>query len=81
MDEQYTPILSDEERAVLRAQRAERRKAARQARRRRQLRQLLPAGVLLLVLTCLLAVWASRRTKEEPESEPITPVDLSLIHI
>ena len=35
MDEQYTPILSDEERAVLRAQRAERRKAARQARRRR----------------------------------------------
>ena len=79
MDEQYTPILSDEERAVLRAQRAERRKAARQARRRRQLRQLLPAGVLLLVLTCLLAVWASRRTKEEPESEPITPVAAAVL--
>ena len=36
MDERYTPILSDEERAALRAQRVARRKAAQQARRRRQ---------------------------------------------
>ena len=42
MDEQYTPILSDEERAVLRAQRTKQRKAARQARSHRQHQQLLP---------------------------------------
>ena len=35
MDNEYTPILSQEERAALRAQRAARRKNARQARRRR----------------------------------------------
>ena len=63
MDERYTPVLSDEERAALRAQRAKRRRAAQQARRRRQLRQLLPVGALLLILTCLLAGWASHRAK------------------
>lgn len=69
MDERYTPVLSDEERAALRAQRAARRKAAQQARRRRQLRQLLPVGAILLVLVVLLAGWATRRTKKEPEPE------------
>ena len=73
MDERYTPILSDEERAALRAQRAARRKAAQQARRRRQLRQLLPVGALLLVLVGLLAGWASHRTREDPEPEPEVP--------
>ena len=73
MDERYTPILSDEERAALRAQRAERRKAAQQARRRRQLRHLLPVGALLLVLVVLLAGWASNRTKEKAEPEPEAP--------
>ena len=73
MDERYTPILSDEERAALRAQRAERRKAAQQARRRRQLRQLLPVGALLLVLVVLLAGWATHRTEKEPEPEPEAP--------
>ena len=69
MDERYTPILSDEERAALRAQRAARRKAAQQARHRRQLRQLLPVGAILLVLVVLLVGWATRRTKTEPEPE------------
>lgn len=69
MDERYTPILSNEERAALRSQRAVRRKAAQQERRRRQLRQLLPVGTLVLVLVGLLAGWASHRTKEEPEPE------------
>ena len=79
MDNEYTPILSQEERAALRAQRAARRKNARQARRRRQIRQLLPAGALLLVLICLLAGWASHRTKTEPEPEPIIPVAASVL--
>ena len=30
-------------------------------------------------MTCLLAVWASRRTKEELESEPITPVAAAVL--
>ena len=76
MDERYTPVLSDEERAALRAQRAKRRRAAQQARRRRQLRQLLPVGALLLILTCLLAGWASHRAKEEPEPEAEVPAAL-----
>ena len=54
MDERYTPILSDEERAALRAQRAARRKAAQEARRRRQIRQLLPVGAVLLILNIVL---------------------------
>ena len=69
MDERYTPILSDEERAALRSQRAARRKAAQQARRRRQLQQLLPVGAILLILVVLLAGRATRRTKKEPEPE------------
>ena len=69
MDERYTPILSDEERAALRAQRVARRKAAQQARRRKLLRQLLPVGAVLLVLVVLLVGRATRGTKEEPEPE------------
>ena len=69
MDERYTPILSDEERVALRAQRAARRKAAQQARRRKLLRQLLPVGAVLLVLVVLLVGRATRGTKEEPEPE------------
>ena len=78
MDERYTPVLSDEERAALRAQRAARRKAAQQARRRRQLRQLLPVGAVLLVLVVLLAGWATRRTEKEPEPEPEAPAAATL---
>ena len=74
MDERYTPVLSDEERASLRAQRAARRKAAQRARRRRQLRYLLPVGVLLLV--CLLAGWTSHRAKDAPEPEAAAPAAL-----
>lgn len=70
MNEQYTPILSDEERAALRAQRAARRQAAQKARRRRQLRQLLPVGALLLILVGLLAGWASHRKEDAPQPEP-----------
>lgn len=81
MDERYTPILSDEERAALRAQRAERRKAAQQARRRRQLRQLLPVGGLLLVLVVLLAGWATHRTEKEPEPEPESPAAAAFTEI
>ena len=78
MDERYTPVLSDEERASLRAQRTARRRAAQQARRRRQIRQLLPVGALLLILVCLLTGWASHRTKEEPEPEEAVPAALVL---
>lgn len=73
MDERYTPILSDAERAALRARRTARRKAARKARRRRRLRRLLPAGAVLLLLACLLTLWPSCSPEEAPEQKSVLP--------
>ena len=45
--EDYTPTLSEEERAARRAQRAEARRQKQRARRQRQLKQLLPYNTKL----------------------------------
>ena len=45
MDEEYKPIITDEERATRRAQRAEARRK-KQREKRRRLRRLVPCGLL-----------------------------------
>lgn len=79
MDERYTPILSEEERAALRAQRAQKRKAAQQAKRRRQLFRLLPVGGVLLGTVLLLGIWASRRAKPQTELPPEEPAAAQVV--
>ena len=74
MDHQYTPILSDEERAALRSQRAAVRKRKQRARRRKQLKQFLPIAALAVFLVVLLAVWKGREPQEEQTEEPPAPV-------
>ncbi len=44
MDEEYKPIITDEERATRRAQRAEARRKKQREKRRRLLRRLVPCG-------------------------------------
>lgn len=69
MDDQYTPIISEEERAARRVQRAKARKQKQQALRRRRMKQLFPVAAFLLIL---LAFFLTRRgTQEEPP--PDTP--------
>ena len=70
MEEQYTPIISEEERLARHRQRAELRRKKQRERRRRQLRQVLPAAVLALAVVVLLSAWGLRRKPEEPEPLP-----------
>ena len=63
MDQPYTSVLSDEERAALRAQRAAVRKRKLRARRRKQLKQFLPIGALAVFLLILLTVLLIKRRK------------------
>lgn len=71
MDEQYTPIISEEERAVRRAQRAEARRRKQRELRRKRLKQLLPAAAFLLILAAVLLV---RHGGKQPEpTEPDAP--------
>ena len=58
MDEEYKPMISDEERAARRAQRAESRRKKRRARRMRQLRRLVPCGLLAVLCVGLVTVGA-----------------------
>lgn len=75
MDEQYTPIISEEERAARRAKRAEARRRKQQELRRRRLKQILPAAVFLLVLAVVLLVRGSGKQPKPKEAEPpTTPV-------
>lgn len=69
MDDQYTSIISEEERAARRAQRAKARKARERARRRRQLKLLLLAAALVILLVILFFVFG-HQSKAEP-----TPAD------
>ena len=48
MDEEYKPIITDEERATRRAQRAEARRKKQREKRRRLLRRLVPCGLLAI---------------------------------
>lgn len=61
MDEQYTPIISEEERQARRAQRAAIRRQKQHQRRMRQLRQFLPAGILAVAVIALLSAWGLHR--------------------
>ena len=60
----YTPILTPEERAARRAQRAAARRKKQRLRRRRMLLHTLPAAALGLVLVITLTVWGRGRSEE-----------------
>lgn len=71
MDDQYTPIISAEERAARRARRAKLRRQRQRERRLRQLKLFLSAVVLVLILVILL-LFFGKRPEPEPESVPET---------
>lgn len=68
----YTPIISEEERLARRAKRAEIRRKRQRARRRQMLIRLLPAAALCLVLVTALILWLQRE-KSEPELSKAIP--------
>lgn len=74
MDEQYTPIISEEERAARRAQRARARRERERARRRKQLKLLVSAAVLLVLILVILLSFFGRRQKEDVEPATTEPV-------
>lgn len=75
----YTPILSDEERAARRAQRAAIRRKKQQARRRRMLLQALPAGIVGLALMVLVTTRSHGQTEDPPDNgTPALATALSL---
>jgi len=83
MDHPYTPILSDKDRAALRAQREAARKRKLRARRRRQLKQFFPVAALVVFLIILLCAWKLHHTEEpEPRApEPVVPVTMPEVEI
>lgn len=54
MDEPYTSVFTEEERAARRQQRQKARKAKQRARRQRQLRIVLPCALLTVLVVSLL---------------------------
>ena len=58
MDEEYKPIITDEERATRRAQRAEARRKKQREKRRRLLRRLVPCGLLAVLCVGLVTAGA-----------------------
>ena len=72
MDDQYTPIISEEERQARRAQRAAQRQKKLRERRRRQMRQLIPAGALALVVVVLLSAWGLHQGSDLPAEEDVS---------
>ena len=66
MDEEYKPIITDEERATRRAQRAEARRK-KQREKRRRLRRLVPCGLLAVLCVGLVTVGAQLIEKPAPE--------------
>lgn len=75
--EDYTPTLSEEERAARRAQRAEARRQKQRARRQRQLKQLLPFCLVLVILVGLLTAWGFQHQPEESGEEPAAPATVN----
>lgn len=67
MDEEYKPIITDEERATRRAQRAEARRKKQREKRRRRLRRLVPCGLLAVLCVGLVTVGAQLIEKPAPE--------------
>ena len=76
MDDQYTPVISEEERLARRAARAEARRKKVRARRMRKLKQALPVGCICLVLVGALSAWAGSH-HEEKELPPVSAAVLS----
>ena len=85
MDERYTSVFTEEERAARRRQRMEARKAKLRARRRRQLMVVLPCGlVAALLVSLLLSGKAADSQDHDAESEaavaetsaPVSPVTM-----
>lgn len=72
MDDQYTPILTEEERAARRARRAKLRRQKQRARRIRRLKLLLAAAALVLLLVILLLVFG-KQPETAPEPPPSVP--------
>ena len=66
MDQDYTPIISAEERAARRQQRAESRRRKQRARRMRQLRRLLPCLLLVVLVLGLVTAGAGLIHPAEP---------------
>lgn len=79
MDDQYTPVISEEERLARRAARAEARKKKLQAQRMRRIKQVLPVGCICLVLVVALSAWAVSHHQDEevPDSAPMAASVLS----
>ncbi len=69
MDDQYTPILSEEERQARRSARAKNRKQKQRARRIRLLKQAIPIFVVCLVLIGALVVQAGKQHQQEAEQQ------------
>ena len=67
MDQEYKPIISEEERAARRRQRAESRRRKRHARRMRQLRRLVPCLLLVVLAVGLVTAGAGLVHRPEPE--------------
>ena len=70
----YTPILTPEERQARRAQREAARRKKQRLRRRRMLRRALPAGALCLVLAVTLTVWGLGQSSEAAAAEEDTQI-------
>jgi len=79
MPDQYTPLLSDEERAFRRAQRIKARKQRQRARRRRLLRQLLPVAALFLIGWTFFTVWGRQSEPAETEPASVPPVQTAVV--
>ena len=67
MEEQYTPLISEEERAERRARRAEVRRQKVRARRMRQIRLILPCALVLVLLVGLVSAGAELQQPEAKE--------------
>ena len=72
----YTPILTPEERTARRAQRAAARRRKQRLRRRRMLLRALPAGALGLVLVVTLTVWGQGQSADGLEAHAADSVSL-----
>ena len=67
---QYTPSISEEERAARHAQRAAARKKKLRDRRRKRIKQFFPIVAFLLLLIFLLVLWRLQSTQEPAAEEP-----------
>ena len=78
MDEPYTSVFTEEERAARRQQRQKARKAKQRARRRRQLRIVLPCALLtVLVVSLLLGSKAASPDEADEADEAAAGIDLA----